>query len=234
VCSGLTQNPSRSGFAPSIRVAQPQSISQPCGTKWEFSRKMVVSPSATTNRRSGLGRRSQLPKQYLCRALIAKRIHGIDLRKNLSTCVTSCPLQPQTCRTRAGSLALAAAFAGLLGGTTVRPDAELLPHGGSTAYSVKGLIELDCSAFMLGSRVYRKPTLSCDLRVHVWSQFMLRSWLVSRSISDNDERRSVRKRDCAWIVARFASTASLQHERSNKNDYNCRSNQPWKPWSAAS
>jgi hypothetical protein len=55
-----------------------------------------VSPSATTNRRSRLGRRSQLPKQYLCRTLIAKRIHGIDLRKNLSTCVTSCPLQPQT------------------------------------------------------------------------------------------------------------------------------------------
>jgi hypothetical protein len=32
------------------------------------------------------------------------------------------------------SLALAAAFAGLLGGTTARLNAELLPHGGSTAY----------------------------------------------------------------------------------------------------
>jgi hypothetical protein len=34
--------------------------------------------------------------------------------------------------------------------------------------------------------------------------------------------------------SRFASAASPQHERSNKNDYNCRSNEPWKPWSAAS
>jgi hypothetical protein len=35
------------------------------------------------------------------------------------------------------SLALAAAFAGLLGGTTARLNAELLPHGGSTASSVR-------------------------------------------------------------------------------------------------
>ena len=61
MCSGLIRNPSRSGFASSIRVAQPQSISTSCGTKGEFSRNMVVSPSATTNRRSRARHRGAQP-----------------------------------------------------------------------------------------------------------------------------------------------------------------------------